>query len=94
VTVLATVVDPDGIPVDLTDTQWAHICEQRPGLAALRDEILRSVSNPHATAPGKKPNETWFFLRGVGPSDWLRVVGASEGGRGWIVTAFPRRKFP
>jgi hypothetical protein len=60
----------------------------------LRDEILRSVSNPDATAPGKKPNETWFFVQGVGPSEWLRVVVAYEAGRGWIVTAFPRRKFP
>jgi hypothetical protein len=94
VTVLATVNDPSGVPVDLTDTQWDHICEQRPGLAELRDEILRSISNPDAAAPGKKPNETWFFLRGVGPSEWLRVVVAYEGGRGWIVTAFPRRKFP
>jgi hypothetical protein len=94
VTVLATVIDPDGVPVDLTDTQWDHICEQRPRLAELRDEILRSVSKPDATAPGKKPNETWFFLRGVGPTAWLRVVVAYEGRRGWIVTAFPRRRYP
>ncbi len=52
------------------------------------------MSNPDATAPGKKPNETWFFVQGVGPSEWLRVVVAYEAGRGWIVTAFPRRKFP
>lgn len=93
-TVLATVIDPNGVPVDLTDTQWNHICEQRPLLAELRAELLRAVASPDATEPGKKPNETWFFLRGVGPSGWLRVVVAYEGGRGWIVTAFPRRKYP
>ena len=93
-TVLATVVEPDGVSVELTDTQWQHICEQRPALAGLRDEILRAVSKPDTTTAGKRPNETWFFLQGVGRSEWLRVVVAYEGGRGWIVTAFPRRRYP
>ena len=92
-TVLASVVDQNGVPVELTDTQWQHICEQRPILAGLRSEILRAVASPDATDPGGQPNETWFFLEGVGPSGWLRVVVAYEGGRGWIVTAFPRRKY-
>jgi hypothetical protein len=59
VTVLATVTDPNGVPVDLTDTQWKHVCEQRPLLAERRAEILRAVATPDATEPGKKLNEAW-----------------------------------
>ena len=53
-TVLATVIDPNGVPVDLTDTQWNHICEQRPLLAELRAELLRAVASPDATEPGEE----------------------------------------
>ncbi len=92
--VLARVSDPDGVMVELTDTQWRHIVDRRPLLAGEQAAILQAVKAPDAVASGRKSNERWFLKAGVGPSQWLRVVVAYEAGRGWIVTAFPRRKFP
>lgn len=95
-TVIASVIDPDGRSVDLTDERWAHIIEPRrhPELAPFQAEILRAVEQPDLRLAGRKQNEEWFFVAGVGPSRWLQVVVAFGAGRGWIATAFPRRKQP
>jgi hypothetical protein len=96
-TVLAEVMDPGGRRVELTSERWRHIIdsyEGHPELAARRDEILRAVAVPDEARPGRRPNERWYFLRGVGPSRWLQVVVAYEQERGWIVTAFGRRRDP
>jgi len=96
VTVLAEVVDPDGRHVELTAERWQHITrtEGHPELAADRAAVLRTVKAPDRRLPGRRQNEEWFYLGGVGPSRWLKVVVAYEGQRGWIATAFARRSIP
>ncbi len=93
--VIATVTDPDGRAVDLTDTQWAHIVKRRRRLARLQDVILKAVQEPDAVhdAPDQD-NERWYYIEHTGRSRWLRVVVAYEGDRGFIVTAFPRHQRP
>jgi len=95
-TVLGAVVDPDGRRVELTAERWGHIvrADGHPELAGLQSELLRAVEAPEKRQTAPRSNEEWFFLRKVGPSRWLQVVVAYEGGRGWIVTAFGRRKDP
>jgi hypothetical protein len=96
-TVLANTIDPDGRGVELTDERWQHILDAadgHPELAGHQDEVMRAVHAPEERRPGRKANEEWFFLRNVGPSRWLQVVVAYEQERGWIVTAFGRRRNP
>jgi hypothetical protein len=97
VTVLDETEDPDGRRVELTSERWHHIVHPftgHPELARHRDDILRAVAAPDQTRPGRLPNERWHFLRAAGPSRWLQVVVAYEEDRGWIVTAFGRRRDP
>lgn len=93
---MAEVVDPDGQPVELTEERWQHIVrpDGHPELADFHSEVLRAVQTPDKQQMAPRSNEQWFFLRGVGPSRWLQVVVAYEGDRGFIVTAFGRRKDP
>jgi hypothetical protein len=96
-TVLAHVVDPDGRRVELTVERWEHIVDDHvghPELAAYRGDVMLAVSEPHEHRPGRRDNELWYFRRNVGPSRWLQVVVAYEEERGWIVTAFGRRRDP
>jgi hypothetical protein len=97
VTVLAEVVDPDGRRVELTDERWQHILVDpngHPELAGYQSEVMRAVQAPDERRPGRRSNERWFFLRNAGPSRWLQVVVVYEDDRGWIVTAFARRRNP
>lgn len=95
-TVLAEVVDPDGRCVELTAERWQHIIrpDGHPELTSFQAEVLRAVQAPDERRTAPRDNEQWFFLRGVGPSRWLQVVVAYEDDRGFIATAFGRRKDP
>lgn len=93
--IFATVVDPDGRAVDLTEERWAHITDGHPELAGHRNEVLETVRAPSRRRPGHTPGEEWFYRERTGPSRWLKVVVRYEAtGRGWIVTAFARRSMP
>jgi len=97
VTILAEVVDPDGRRVELTDERWQHILvdpDGHPELADYQAQVMRAVQMPDERRSGRKSNEQWFFLRHAGPSRWLQVVVAYDHDRGWIVTAFGRRRDP
>jgi hypothetical protein len=95
-TVLGETSDPDGRRVQLTAERWRHILrpDGHPELAGLEADVLRAVEAPDQRRPSPRSNEEWYFLRDVGPSRWLQVVVVYEGDRGFIVTAFGRRKDP
>ena len=89
------VVDPDGRMVELTDERWAHIADGHPELTRSRVEVLETVRTPDQRMAGRAVGEAWFYKQHVGPSRWLKVVVRYESsGRGWIVTAFARRRMP
>jgi hypothetical protein len=95
--VLGETTDPDGYRVQLTSERWEHILVEpngHPELAGYQAEVMRAAHAPDERRPGRRSNEQWFFLRNAGPSRWLQVVVAYEGNRGWIVTAFARRRDP
>lgn len=95
--VLGEVTDPEGRSVELTSERWGHIVDEfdgHPELGGYQAEILRTVSNPDESRPGRRRNERWYLRRDAGPSRWLQVVVAYEDDRGWIVTAFARRRDP
>jgi hypothetical protein len=92
--VLDSVRDRDGRPVALTYERWGHIVAAHPELAPHRQEVLAAVRVPYTRLAGRRENEEWYLLKKEGPSRWLQVVVAYEGARGWIVTAFARRRMP
>jgi hypothetical protein len=96
VSVLAEVLDPNGRRVELTAERWMHIIDRahHPELTDLQAEVMRAVYEPTEARPGREPDEVWFYLRGVGPSRWLKVVVVFGADRGYIITAFPRRRLP
>jgi hypothetical protein len=91
---IATVVDARGRGVVLTSERWRHVTAGHPEFAAHQGAVLDAVRSPTRTIPGRGPDEEWCYLRGAGPSSWLKVVVAYEGTAGRIVTAFPRRSMP
>jgi hypothetical protein len=92
--VIASTFDPDGRRVRLTDAAWRHIKEAHPEMAPYLDEITAAVSEPDRHFPGRRRDEEWFFLEGVGPSRWIRAVVHYERGEGWLVTAHAQRRLP
>jgi hypothetical protein len=94
VTILAEVLDPDGRRVELTNEGWQHVIDGHPELAPLQADVMRGVHAPSRRLGGRDPAEEWFYLAGVGPSRWIKMVVVFEGDTGRIITAFPRRAFP
>jgi hypothetical protein len=92
--VVASVVEPNGRRVTLTDERWRHILDGHPELAPFQTAVLDAVRIPTRRLPGKWPGEEWCYLRGAGPSRWLKVVVAYGGQTGRIITAFARRSMP
>lgn len=98
--VLATALDPEGRPVDLTRERWDHIIGDGPNrvghpeLRSHRAAIMQAINEPSARLPGRIPNEEWFYLEDAGPSRYLKVVVAFAAGRGQVITAFARRSMP
>jgi len=88
------VQDPDGASVELTFELWRHIVHAHPELAIWRRSVLVAIRSPTEIHPGRKSNERFHYLLGAGPSLWLKVVVAFEEERGFVVTAFARRRFP
>lgn len=92
--VLASTLDPDGRRVDLTEERWRHIVDGHPELVPYAASVTRAVRQPDRRMAGREDDEEWFYLKGAGPSRWLKVVVHYEGGRGRIITAFGRRSMP
>jgi hypothetical protein len=93
--IIATILDPDGRSVELSEPRWAHITAGHPELANFRENVLEAVQVPSRRLPGRSPGEEWFYKADVGPSRWLKVVVRYDvAGSGSIVTAFARRSLP
>ncbi len=91
---IAATLDPDGRRVALTEERWEHINTEHPNMAAHLRAVMAAVRDPTHRLSGSRPQQEWFYGRDAGPSAWIRVVVHYDGGRGVIVTTFPRRTFP
>ncbi len=91
----ATALDPLGRTVHLTPKTWNHIAYGHPQISSNLDDVMRAVEAPTKLSLGRTPDEAWFYLEGIGPSKWLKVVVAyDEKSTGKVITAFPTRKDP
>ncbi len=88
--------DPDGRPVLLTETAWAHIVRDdgHPDLQPFQQLVLDVVRKPDHRGPDAIVGRERFWGRGVGPSRWLRVVVDFTKEPAVIVTAFSERRDP
>jgi hypothetical protein len=88
-------IDPLGRTVQLAEERWQHIIDGHPYMTPFRTDVLRAVEAPTDLIEQPRPGQDWFYLRGAGPSRWLKVVVAfDEDSVGSIRTAFPRRSKP
>jgi hypothetical protein len=92
--IVAKALDPDGRLVELTDERWAHIIGGHPELAPHLLAVVGAIRAPSHRMAGRRDGQEWFYLEAVGPSRFLKVVVAYDGGRGFIITAFARRSMP
>lgn len=87
--------DRQGRDVLLSLERWQHIVSGHPEIEVYEQEIRRTVESPTAVLSGREPGEEWLYLKGAGPSRWLKVVVAFDSAeRGRIITAFARRRKP
>ncbi len=93
--IIATILDPDGRSVALSEARWEHITAGHPELRPYQESVLETVQAPTRLLAGRIPDEAWFYRADAGPSRWLKVVVRYEAtGGGRIVTAFARRALP
>ena len=90
----ARAVDPDGREIVLTRDGWDHVLTSHPEMAGQLDLVLRAIAEPDHRAPDARRGRERYFLRGLGPSRWLRVVVNFSGAEAIVVTAFPERRDP
>jgi hypothetical protein len=80
--------------VVLTGERWEHVVERHAEIEPHESSVLKAVTAPDRRVRGTRRREEWFYLAGVGPSRWLKVVVRYEDEEGRIITAFARRSFP
>jgi YD repeat-containing protein len=93
-TILATVTDPDGRAVVLTSDAWGHIVAQHRELANAQPSVMVAVQEPDHREPDPRPGRERYWLRGAGPSRWLRVIVDFSSTPAEVVTAFGDRNDP
>jgi hypothetical protein len=90
-----TTLDPLRRTVHLTPERWNHIAYGHSPVSSLRAEVIKAIEEPTTWIDQARPGEAWFYLKGVGPSRWLKVVVAYDHKSiGIVKTAFPRRRNP
>jgi hypothetical protein len=80
-----------GLPIRLTDERWSHIIEEHGELSELREEVLRTISDPERILAGDKG--ALLTLRTLEPGKWLVVIYRELEEDGFVITAFLTRRF-
>lgn len=91
---MASVPDPAGRLVQLTEERWQHIVLRHPELEPYLADVLSTVQTPDHSGPDPIKGRERYWRRQVGPFPWLRVVVDFSVEPAAIVTAFPNRKKP
>jgi hypothetical protein len=92
--ILVTLTDPSGRTVVLDERGWEHISGDHPERRVQQAAIVRAVERPTFRLRGRRQGEEWFYLEGIGPSRFMKVVVRYRGNRGRVATAIPRRSIP
>jgi hypothetical protein len=90
------VADPRGRPVVLDERLWQEkILRGHPEMLNHDQAVLHAVARPdHEVADPVFASRRRFYLRSVGPSNWLMVVVSYEQTPARIISAFGMRRGP
>jgi hypothetical protein len=91
---IATMTDPKGRTVLLTQERWEHILEGHPELARHLGTLKKCVELAESRTRGNFPDVEKLWARNIGPAKWFTVVVRYEGRIGTIRTAIAVTKGP
>ena len=88
---LSSVVSKHGLPIRLPDERWSHIEREHDDLVGLRDDVLRTISEPDRILAGCE--DELLAVREMEQGKWLvivyREVSVSDG---FVITAYLTRR--
>ena len=79
-----------GIPIRLPDERWLHIITEHAELAALKEQVVQTVSSPERILAGNAGE--LMAVREVETGKWLVVIYREFTDDGFIITAFLTRR--
>lgn len=89
---IATVTDPQGRAVAITQGRLDHIREGHPEVRI--EQLKRAVETAEKRTMGNRPGTEKLWARNTGPAKWFAVVVRYEKRSGVVITAMPTTKGP
>lgn len=93
-TVIATIRDPQGRTVQLTQAAWEHIQEGHPDMANFLEDIKKIVQTAEIRTAGRFPDTEKLWAQNRCRCRWAMVVVRYEGRIGSIRTAHRFKRGP
>lgn len=84
----ATVIEPLGRTVVLTEGAWAHIIREHPEMARYERGVIETITHPIDQRDDPRPGRERYLSERAGPSRFLTVVVHFDNDTGAVVTAF------
>lgn len=91
---LATMTDPRGRTVWLTEERWKHIIEGHPEVERFLPALKQCVQAAEKRTKGNRSGVEKLWVRNDGPSKWFCVVVRYAGRTGLILTAMSVKAGP
>ncbi len=91
---LATMTDPRGRTVWLTEERWKHILEGHPEVERYLPGLKQCVETAESRTKGNREGVEKLWVRNIGPTKWFCVVVRYIGRTGSILTAMPVKAGP
>ncbi|MGO9321554.1 MAG: hypothetical protein ACLQBY_12225 [Solirubrobacteraceae bacterium] len=91
---LATMTDPRGRTVWLTEERWKHIIEGHPEVERHLSVLKKCVETAEKRTRGNYKDTEKLWARNIGPAKWFFVVVRYEGRTGAVRTALAATKGP
>ncbi len=91
---MATMIDPRGRTVWLTERAWKHIVEQHQEVETHPDWLKKCVETAEMRTRGNYEGAEKLWAQNLGPSKWFCVVVRYEGRIGTIRTALAVKRGP
>lgn len=91
---IATMIDPQGRTVWLTQERWDHIIGEHREVERHLPVLKQCVEKAEKRTRGKYEDTEKLWLRNAGPAKWFAVVVRYERRTGAIRTAYPDGKGP
>jgi hypothetical protein len=91
---IATIIDPQGRTIWLTQERWDHILGGHPELARHLGVLKKWLDRADNRTRGNYPDIEKHWARNIGPAKWFTVVVRYEGRIGTVRTAIGVTKGP